>query len=78
MSKLLKPQEEFNKFLEAVDLLDLDQNSIQYKQLRKTFFSGMMCMLGILAFELPELENHDAEEELEAIFKVIKDSVNNF
>lgn len=78
MSKLLNPQEEFNKFLEAVNLLDLEQTSVQYKQLRKTFFSGMMCMLGKLAFELPELEDHDAEEEIEAIFKVIKDSVNNF
>ena len=75
MSKLLNLELEYNNFLDAVGLNDIEKDSIQYKQLKKTFYSGMLCMFGKLAFELPEMEEEDANQELQDIFTLIKNSI---
>ena len=75
MSKLLNLDAEYNNFLDAVGLSDLETDSVQYKQLKKTFFSGMMCMFGKLAFELPEMEEEDANQELQDMFTLIKNGI---
>lgn len=75
MSKLLNLELEYNNFLDAVGLSDLEKDSVQYKQLKKTFFSGMMCMFGKLAFELPEMEEEEANQELQDMFSLIKNGI---
>lgn len=72
MSKLLNPQLEFENFMNAIGLAELPVDSGQYAEMRRTFYSGMMCMFGKVAFELPELEEKEANEELQAMFAALK------
>jgi hypothetical protein len=72
MSKLLNPQLEFENFMNAIGLAELPTDSGQYAEMRRTFYSGMMCMFGKLAFELPELEEEEANEEIQAMFAALK------
>ena len=72
MSKLLNPQLEFENFMNAIGLSELPADSGQYVEMRRTFYSGMMCMFGKLAFELPELEEEEANDEIQAMFAALK------
>ena len=74
MSKLLNPQVEFDIFMEAIGLQELPTDSGQYSEMKRTFYSGMMCMFGKLAFELPELKEEEANEEMQAMFKALKEA----
>jgi hypothetical protein len=75
MSKLLNPQLEFDKFIDAIGLNELPKDSAQYTEMRRTFYSGMMCMFGKLAFELPEIADEEAANaELQAMFKALKEA----
>lgn len=74
MSKLLNPQVEFDIFMEAIGLQELPADSGQYVEMRRTFYSGMMCMFGKLAFELPELKEEEANDEMQAMFKALKEA----
>jgi hypothetical protein len=73
MSKLVNPEVEFDNFMSAVGLTALPKDEMQYQEMRKTFFAGMMCMFGKLAFELPEMtDEEEASQELQDIFTALK------
>jgi hypothetical protein len=75
MSKLLNPQLEFDKFIDAIGLNALPKDSGQYQEMKRTFYSGMMCMFGKVAFELPDMEDPElAQKELQDMFEALKNA----
>lgn len=75
MSKLLNPEVEFDKYMDIVGLGHLGKDELQYREMKRSFLSGMMCMFGKVTFELPELEEEEANQELQDMFVALKSSI---
>ena len=72
-SKLLFPDEEFDTFMETIGLGAMPKDDLQYTEMRKGFLAGMMCMFGVMAFKVNEIEDEEeAVAEVQAIFETLK------
>ena len=73
MSNLLDTEKEFDLFMETIGLAEMPKDDLQYIEMRKAFIAGLMCMFGVMAVRLPEIENEEeATAELQAIFDTLK------
>jgi len=72
-SKLLNPDEEFDTFMETIGLGEMPKDDLQYTEMRKGFLAGMMCMFGVMAVKVNEIEDEEeAIAEVQAIFETLK------
>ncbi len=73
MSNLLNPDGEFDLFMNTIGLAELPKDDLQYTEMRKAFIGGLMCMFGVMAVKLPEIESEEeATAEMQAIFDTLK------
>lgn len=70
MESLLKIEEEFKQFMDAVGLGEMPSDNIQYMEMRKAFIGGLMCMFHNIS-KINDLEEAEAMQALEDISQTL-------